>query len=152
LQDLVEHIARKYGASVAESMGKPDNPLTTAGTKVGIAFNPSRRIIRTTEGHMLVEWCKRVAPEKEDLLMEVLFRRYFEQGQDLSQSAALLEAAEEAGLPRKEAETMLASGCSMPSQPSCLARCESHVGASVWLQERDRRNWSRVHWPGAVKV
>ena len=74
---MYEHLASKYGRQKADTFTAPDNPLTRAGSKVGITFNPSRRIIRTEASHRLVEFVKQVAPDKENSLMEAMFKAYF---------------------------------------------------------------------------
>jgi len=106
-EDLVEHLMQKYGPEIVERFGKPDNPLNTAGHKVGISFNTDRRIIRTADSHRLVEWCKETAPDKQDALMEAMFASYFEQASDLSKHAQLVQCAQEAGLDERAAAEML---------------------------------------------
>jgi predicted DsbA family dithiol-disulfide isomerase len=108
-EDMYEHLASKYGPEKARIFTAPDNPLTQAGSKVGITFNPDRRIIRTEASHRLVEWVKEVAPDKEDALMNALFVSYFEQAKDLSKSDELLACAGSCGLDISAAATMLDS-------------------------------------------
>ena len=109
-EDLMAHLTQKYGAAAVVRFSAPDNPLDRAASKVGITFNKSRRVIRTADSHRLVEWCKAVAPNCEDALMEAMFKAYFEDGKDLSQHCELVECAAASGLDGVAAATMLSSG------------------------------------------
>ena len=80
----MEHLRAKYGPGVVAQFDRPGNPLDKAASKVGITFNKNRRIIRTADSHRLVEWCKATAPQRQDGLIEALFKAYFEDGKDLS--------------------------------------------------------------------
>ena len=128
-EDMYEHLAKKYGRSKAEQFTAPDNPLTRAGSKVGITFNPSRRIIRTEASHRLVEFCKEVAPDKEDMLMEEMFKAYFEQGKDLSKHEELLACATASGLDSSSVLEMLESE-RFRREVSTKARSWSQQGVS----------------------
>ena len=108
-EDIYEHLAHKYGAARAAQFTKPGNPLDQAGGKVGITFNTARRIIRTEASHRLVEWCKATCPNKEDALMDSLFKAYFCDAKDLSKYPELLKCAVEAGLDAEAAKAMLDS-------------------------------------------
>jgi len=107
--DLMEYLKAKYGAAAVARFDAPDNPLDRAGSKVGISFNKQRRIIRTADSHRLVEWCKATSPDKEDALMESMFRAYFEAGKDLSQPSELVSCAAACGLDSSAAEELLRS-------------------------------------------
>jgi predicted DsbA family dithiol-disulfide isomerase len=108
-EDMYEHLAGKYGVDKARQFTQPNNPLDKAGAKVGLTFNPARRIIRTRDSHRLVEWCKEVAPESEDALMNVEFNAYFTEAKDLSRHAELLECASACGLDAAACKEMLES-------------------------------------------
>jgi predicted DsbA family dithiol-disulfide isomerase len=107
-EDFGDHIARKYGPDKAKLFLKPGNPLDLAGEKLGISFNNSRKIYETMDAHRVVEWCKKVAPEKHDTLMEVMFRRYFQDGVDLTKHDVLVGIVKEVdGLNAEECAIML---------------------------------------------
>lgn len=108
-EDLMEHLAAKYGRAAVEKFGKPGNPLDLAGKKVGINFNQARRFINTVKGHQLMEYCNRTHPEKSNELMEKLFHAYFEEAKDLSKVPELLSVASIAGLDTVAVETVLQS-------------------------------------------
>ena len=115
MPSLLTTVSQPLGSLVAQGRDKailftsPNNPLDKAGSKVGITFNPARRIIKTEASHRLVEWCKEVEPAKEDALMEVMFKAYFEEASDLSKHDALVACATAAGLDAEAAKTMLTS-------------------------------------------
>jgi predicted DsbA family dithiol-disulfide isomerase len=88
---------------------KPGNPLDAAGAKVGIRFNPSRKVIPTVRIHQLVEYCNKTSPEKSDALMEDLFKKYFEEAVDVSNPDFLVQVATEHGLNPGEAREAINS-------------------------------------------
>ena len=61
---MYEHLAKKYGVAKAVQFTAPNNPLTAAGSKVGITFNPvlsadplkkhERRLARRVQNDSLV--------------------------------------------------------------------------------------------------
>lgn len=108
-EDMYEHLAAKYGADKARLFTQPNNPLDQAGSKVGLTFNPTRRIIRTQDSHRVVEWCKEVAPDKEDALMNALFNAYFTEARDVSRHDELLTCATSCGLDAAACKQMLKS-------------------------------------------
>lgn len=128
-EDMYEHLAKKYGVDKARQFTAPNNPLTDAGSKVGITFNPARRIIRTEASHRLVEYCKEVAPDKEDALMEEMFKAYFEQGKDLSKHDELIACASATGLDANECASMLESS-RFRQEVSSKARSWSQQGVN----------------------
>jgi len=94
----MEHLEGKYGAEMVARFSAPGNPLDTAGEKVGIKFNSSRRFINTIDGHRLMEWCNKEYPDKADGLMDSLFKAYFVDARDLSKTDQLVNIAEAVGL------------------------------------------------------
>lgn len=89
-EDLAEHISKKYGPQMAARFSQPDNPLSAAGAKVGIAFNPQRKVIPTMRGHSLMEWANKRSVQDGHRLMEALFKAYFEGAQNVNQRDVLL--------------------------------------------------------------
>jgi len=108
-EDLMEHLEIKYGKQAVARFTSPGNPLDVAGEKVGIRFNKTRRFVNTLNGHRLVEWCNSVAPDKADILMETLFRLYFEEGIDVSKQEELVAIAQQVGLDANVAQSVLNS-------------------------------------------
>lgn len=87
----------------------PGNPLDNAGSKVGISFNNSRNMVETMDAHRVIEWCKKVAPDKHDALMEVMFRRYFQEAANITDHGILCGIVKEVpGLNEDDCAKMLA--------------------------------------------
>jgi predicted DsbA family dithiol-disulfide isomerase len=115
--NLVEYLSKKYGEQVVKSFSAPGNPLDRAGAAVGITFNKTRRVINTSDGHRLMEYCYRTTPEKGDALMEQLFLAYFVHGKDLSKHSELVCAAGAVeGINVEEVSSMLLSPISHAEQ------------------------------------
>lgn len=108
-EDLLEHLQKKYGVEVVRRFNSPNNPLDSAGDKVGIRFNKSRRFINTVDCHRLMELCNSSFPDQSELLMENMFRAYFEEAKDLSQSAELMAVATQTGLAEAAVQDLLQS-------------------------------------------
>ena len=94
----MEHLSRKYGPAAVARFSGPSNPLTVAGDKVGITFNNTRRVIPTKRCHQLMEYCSMAQPDKANALMELMFKKYFEQAVDVSKPDVLVALAAEVGL------------------------------------------------------
>jgi predicted DsbA family dithiol-disulfide isomerase len=93
-EDLLEHLMRKYGPEVVARFSRPDNPLTKAGSKCGISFNPNRRVIPTIMCHRAIEWCKSTYDlEKANSFMIALFQAYFESAVDVSKIENIVQCA-----------------------------------------------------------
>lgn len=108
-QNLVEHIAEKYG-STAEQSAASRAMIRSRGAEVGFTFNMSEesRIYNTFDAHRLLHWAGAVGRQRE--LKHSLFRVNFTDGANVSDYAVLVEAAAAAGLDRDEAREILASG------------------------------------------
>ena len=93
-EDLMEHLKSKYGEAAVARYGVPGNPLDVAGAKVGVTFNPARRVINTLDCHRLMEYCKNTQPPAvAEACMSIMFRRYFQEARDLNNREELLEVA-----------------------------------------------------------
>ena len=109
-EDLMEHLLRKYGRIALERYGKPGNALDMAGKQVGVKFNPARRVVQTMGCHQLMAYCNEILPEAANLLMDTLFRKYFEEALDVSNVDVLVAAAIECGLPLEGASNVVRGG------------------------------------------
>lgn len=95
-EDLFEHITKKYGPDMARRFSGPDNPLTAAGRKVGIAFNPARRLIPTVRCHVVMDHVNaNFGIDKGNDLMKILFRKYFEEALNVNDRTHLVDACVE---------------------------------------------------------
>lgn len=108
-QNLVEHIAEKYG-STAEQSAASRAMIRSRGAEVGFTFNMSEesRIYNTFDAHRLLYWAGTVGRQRE--LKHSLFRANFTDGVNVSDHGVLLDAAAAAGLDGDEAREVLASG------------------------------------------
>jgi predicted DsbA family dithiol-disulfide isomerase len=108
-QNLMEHIAEKYG-STAEQSAASRAMIRSRGAEVGFTFNMSEesRIYNTFDAHRLLHWAGTVGRQRE--LKHSLFRVNFTDGANVSDHAVLVEAAVAAGLDGDEAREVLVSG------------------------------------------
>lgn len=97
-EDFLEHLTKKYGAEMVAKFSAPNNPLDVAGAKVGVTFNKTRRVIPTMRCHQLMEYANKSHPDKSNALMDLLFKRYFEEAVDVSKVDQLLAIATEVGV------------------------------------------------------
>ncbi len=98
-----EYLAQKFGSRAQDIYGR----VTAAGRSVGIEFGFDR-IVRqpnTVPAHQLIALAQ--VRGAQDRMVETLFRAYFMDGVDLTQTANLLTLAERAGLDRAEAGVCL---------------------------------------------
>ncbi|MCK9991626.1 MAG: hypothetical protein Dbin4_00146 [Alphaproteobacteria bacterium] len=94
--DRKEHVRRKFGEQKGPSPMM--DALLEAGRELGIEFNFSNiaRMPNTLDAHRLIRWSHSAGRQPE--LVEIMFRRYFTQGHDISDHAVLLDIAREAGM------------------------------------------------------
>lgn len=104
---MMEHLLSKYGPEAIARYGKPGNPLDLAGAKVGVTFNPTRRVVQTIKSHQLMHFCDLNQPNKSAELMDILFRKYFEEALDVSNINVLVDAAVEVGFNGDEARAVV---------------------------------------------
>lgn len=120
-EDLKEHIVKKYGPEAAARFNGPNNPLDVAGSKVGIKFDSSRKVIPTLRCHSLMEYTKeKHGNDKANELMDVLFNRYFEKAQMVHQVSILKEIYTQLELPWSE-EVDAALAANSPQSKSVVA-------------------------------
>lgn len=70
-----------------------------ARSGLDLKFDRIPRTPNTFDTHRVIHWAK--ASDLQTTVTEELFRRYFEQGQDISDHAVLLDTAEAAGMERE---------------------------------------------------
>jgi len=76
------------------------NPLDVAGAKVGINFNKDRLVIPTARCHGMMEFVKEMhGQDTANAVMDILFRRYFTEAQNVHTEEILKEIAIELELP-----------------------------------------------------
>jgi predicted DsbA family dithiol-disulfide isomerase len=107
-QDIVEHIAQKYGSTPADIERNREN-ITARGAAVGFQFNMQKRgrIYNTFDAHRLLHWAETEA--KQEALKNALFSAYFTEGRNPSDHTVLIDVARQVGLDAKRAAAILES-------------------------------------------
>jgi predicted DsbA family dithiol-disulfide isomerase len=107
-QDIVEHIAQKYGSSAAD-IERNREAIRARGAALGFEFNMQKRgrIYNTFDAHRLLHWAE--AEGKQEVLKNTLFTAYFTDGLDPSDHAVLADVAQKAGLDPERAAAILES-------------------------------------------
>jgi predicted DsbA family dithiol-disulfide isomerase len=107
-QDIVEHIAQKYGSTSADIERNREN-ITARGAAVGFQFNMQKRgrIYNTFDAHRLLHWAE--AEGKQEALKNALFSAYFTEGRNPSDHTVLIDVARQVGLDAKRTAAILES-------------------------------------------
>ncbi|MGB3245479.1 MAG: DsbA family oxidoreductase [Sulfitobacter sp.] len=108
-QNLVEHIAEKYGSSRAQS-AENRKRLTDLGADLGFtfAFDDNSRIVNTFAAHQLLDWAQEHGLQHP--LKMALFDAHFTAGMDVSDPDVLAQITGTVGLDAGQAADVLASG------------------------------------------
>jgi predicted DsbA family dithiol-disulfide isomerase len=106
-QDLNEHIFEKYGSTPEQSKQNREM-IRQRGADLGFTFaQGDRRIYNTFDAHRLLHWAE--LEGKQQALKEALFKAYFTDHANPSNHQVLAAVAEQVGLNRQRAESILAS-------------------------------------------
>jgi predicted DsbA family dithiol-disulfide isomerase len=107
-QDIVEHIAEKYGSTPVDIERNREN-ITARGAAVGFQFNMQKRgrIYNTFDAHRLLHWAE--LEGKQEAVKNALFTAYFTEGRNPSDHAVLIDVAKQVGLDEKRAAEILKS-------------------------------------------
>ena len=104
--DRREYLEAKFGKDQATAFyGQIESTAKASG--LDVHFEKIEKTPNTIDAHRLLKWA-----ESEDCQNNVameLFRRYFEEGQDISDHTVLADAAEAAGMDREVITRLLAS-------------------------------------------
>mmetsp|Transcript_100210 Transcript_100210/g.150242 ORF Transcript_100210/g.150242 Transcript_100210/m.150242 type:complete len:179 (-) Transcript_100210:368-904(-) len=110
-EDLEDHLRNKYGKRGVQMLHDPNAYLYTAGRKVGIEFTTQRRMVRTQKAHALMEYVKdEIDNDTANKLMEEMFCRYFEHGDDVNDDESLVRMAVTVGIEEASARDALEDG------------------------------------------
>ncbi len=125
--DRREHILKKFGEPKGPSA--VIDALMQAGRELGIEFNFSRiaRMPNTLDAHRLIRWSQSAGHQPK--VVEAIFRRYFTEGEDISDHAVLLDIAREAGMDTEITGDLLARDADMD-----LIRAEDATARRVGIQ------------------
>jgi predicted DsbA family dithiol-disulfide isomerase len=101
------YLERKFGGG--DNIARLQAPIKAVGEveNIPFAFEAIRRSPNTLDAHRLLRWAE--MEERQDALVERLFRLYFVEGADLGDHAVLAEAAASAGMDRQGVLARLAS-------------------------------------------
>lgn len=104
--DRQAYLNRKFGAERAKSAG---NAIREAGEMEGIsfAFDKIKRSPNTLDSHRLIKWAGSAGVQNK--VVDQLFVRYFENGENIGEHSVLLEAAKDAGMDVDIVRDLLAS-------------------------------------------
>ena len=108
-QNIVEHIGQKYG-STPEQSASNRKMIRDRAAALGfeMAMSNESRIYNTFDAHRLLHWAE--TSGRQASLKINLFDAYFTRGENPSDHAVLMVAAEKAGLDPIEAREILSSG------------------------------------------
>jgi predicted DsbA family dithiol-disulfide isomerase len=107
-QDIVEHIAQKYGSGPAD-IERSRNAIRARGAELGFTFDMEKRgrIYNTFDAHRLLHWAEGEGRQKA--LKNALFTAYFTEGRDPSDHDVLVDVATSVGLDAARAVQILDS-------------------------------------------
>lgn len=105
-EDLMQHLARKYGAS-PEQLAATHATLRQRGAELGFEFGQRTRIWNTFDAHRLLHWAALEGRQRE--LKHALLRAYHTHGENVGAAAVLLRLCAEVGLDASRAAAILAS-------------------------------------------
>ncbi len=110
-QDVTEHIAQKYG-STPEQQAQNRANIAQRGAAVGFEFRKEGRgrVWNTFDAHRLLYWAGEQGAQQQRDLKMALLKAYHGEARNLSDHAVLADVAASAGLDRKAAEDVLATG------------------------------------------
>ncbi|MBG50858.1 MAG: DsbA family oxidoreductase [Alphaproteobacteria bacterium] len=104
--DRQKYMEKKFGTERAKSAGKV---IAEYGEMEGInfAFDKIKRSPNTLDSHRLVKWAGSAGKQLE--AVELLFKRYFEDGADVGSHGVLLEVAADIGMDKDQVRNLLES-------------------------------------------
>jgi predicted DsbA family dithiol-disulfide isomerase len=108
-QNIVEHVAQKYGSTPEQSAANREM-IRARAAELGFAMRGTdqSRIYNTFDAHRLLHWAE--IEGHQAALKHALFDAYFTDQQDPSNHDVLVAAAEKAGLDGAAARDVLATG------------------------------------------
>lgn len=108
-QNIVEHIAQKYGSTPEQSAANREMiRARAAALGFTMAMSDQSRIYNTFDAHRLLHWAEQSG--RQAALKHALFEAYFTEGKSPADHDILVAAAEKAGLDGAAARETLASG------------------------------------------
>ncbi|MEY2890940.1 MAG: hypothetical protein RJA98_848 [Pseudomonadota bacterium] len=107
-EDIVGHLARKYGMS-AEQVVANQGSITARAAALGVTFRMDKRsrIWNTFDAHRLLHWAGTLGQAEQTALKKALLNAYFAEGDNPGARAVLLAAARKAGLDEAAATAVI---------------------------------------------
>jgi predicted DsbA family dithiol-disulfide isomerase len=96
--DRKEYLETKFGGPKGADQVYSRIRQTATESGLDLDFDGIKRTPNTFDAHRLIRWAK--ATGNQTAVVQQLFRRYFEQGQDISDRETLLDVAVSAGMER----------------------------------------------------
>ncbi|CAK7201852.1 hypothetical protein SEUCBS139899_004567 [Sporothrix eucalyptigena] len=90
-----ERMAQKFGADRVAALNAR---MRQMGIAEGINFTQEGKVGNTRDAHRLIQLAKTQGAEREDAVVNSLFRSYFEEGGDVTSHDDLVKAAERGGI------------------------------------------------------
>jgi predicted DsbA family dithiol-disulfide isomerase len=108
-QDITEHIQQKYGSTLEQQLQSRE-AIRQRGESVGFTFTTGARsrIYNTFDAHRLLHWAETEDLAKQRALKKALFKAYFTDGLNPSDTGLLVRLATEVGLDEARAREILA--------------------------------------------
>ena len=100
-------LASRFGPAARDQKLKMEEEI---GRAEGIKFNFDRTIGNTFDSHRIIHLAGLISSTVQSSLVQTLLKGYFEDGQDLTSHAFLVQSAVDAGMDRSDAEDWLRSG------------------------------------------
>ncbi|MBL4873159.1 MAG: DsbA family oxidoreductase [Rhodobacteraceae bacterium] len=94
--DRREYLEWKFGGREGAIKVYGEIAKTAEATGLDIAFDKIKRTPNTLNAHRLIRWAQ--IEEKQSLVVSQLFKRYFREGQDISNIDVLVEVATTVGM------------------------------------------------------
>ncbi|HUS53929.1 MAG TPA: DsbA family oxidoreductase [Thermohalobaculum sp.] len=104
--DRREYLEAKFGGPEGAERVYSRVRQTAAESGLELDFDKIKRTPNTFDAHRLIRWAK--ATGNQTAVVEQLFQRYFENGEDISDHETLLDAAVAAGMERPVVAKLLA--------------------------------------------
>ncbi len=131
--DRAEYFAARFGDSAPPTL----DTVIEAGELEGIrfAFNKIARVPNTLDSHRLIRWSAGAGARVQDAVVNLLFRRYFEEAADIGDCDILVGIAEAAGMDAAQVAALLASDEDMEAvqEEDALARAMGVGGVPCFL-------------------
>jgi predicted DsbA family dithiol-disulfide isomerase len=105
--DRKAYMEAKFGAG--PRLGQIHEQLNSFGREAGIHydFDAIKIAPNTMSAHRLIRWAAQAGPGKQDRVVDLLFKAYFEEGRDIGSAPVLIEIAKRAGMDAAIVETLL---------------------------------------------